>query len=196
MLRVVIGFSRLLAVGGIDLVAFFVACFIGLIVRVFLPVEPWSIGIAVLVSFHLFLAWLLIGSNQEVPLGKDTFSTIATHLACTAVVYCVAWSAQAIGHYGLFAAFPGVRFLGFLIVLLAIHEQRWLLTGRKRSFQSQQPEAPSPDFTLSGEDYEEFLRYLAARDPISVRPGTSVTAEYTQWRVARARSRGSAVSAP
>ena len=181
--------------GGIDLVAFFAACLVGLLIQAYLPAESWSIGIATLVSFHLFLAWLLISSGHGVPLGKDTVSTIATHLACTAVVYCVAWSAQAIGHYGLFAAIPGVRFLGFLIALLAIHEQRWLLTGRKKLLPSQQPEAPSPDFTLTGEDYEEFLRYLATRNPISVRPGTSVTAEYTQWRVARAHSRGSVASA-
>jgi len=194
MLRSILGLSRLLAMGGIDLVAFFAACFLGMFVQALLPTEPWSIGIGTLVAFHLFLAWLLTSSDQGVPLGKDTVSTITTHMACTAVVYCIAWSAQAIGHYGLFAAIPGLRFLGFLIVLLAIHEQRWLLTGQKRLLPSQQPEVPSPDFTLTGEDYEEFLRYLAARNPMSVRSGTSVTTEYTQWRLARGRSRSSVAS--
>lgn len=195
MLRSVIWISRLLTMGGVDLLVFVAACLLGLTVQVYLPNEPWSTGIGVLVAYHLFLAWLLISSDQGVPLGKNTFSTITTHLACMAVAYSCAWSAQEVGNYAFFALIPGFRFLGFFITLLAFHEQRWLLTGQTKSAQPEQPAAPAPDMTLTGEDYEEFLRYLATRNPMSVPPGTSVTTEYTQWRRARARSRGSLASA-
>lgn len=195
MLRSILWISRMFAMGGIDLLVFFAACFIGMLAQAYLPDGPLWTGVGALISYHLFLAWLLISSDQGVPLGRDTIATITTHLACSAVVYSVAWSAQAIGNYGIIASVPGVRFLGYIITLLAIHEQRWLLTGQRRIAQSQQPEAPSPDLTLTGEDYEEFLSYLAARDPLSLRPGTSVTSEYTQWRLARARSRASVASA-
>jgi hypothetical protein len=40
----------------------------------------------------------------------------------------------------------------------------------------------------TGDDYQEWMRYLAQQKPSAMKPGTSMKAEYEKWLRARNRS--------
>jgi hypothetical protein len=48
--------------------------------------------------------------------------------------------------------------------------------------------------SATGDDHEEWMKYLATRDPRSRKPGMSIKDEYAQWMVARVKKRAAASS--
>jgi hypothetical protein len=57
-------------------------------------------------------------------------------------------------------------------------------------------EAPVHDAVLNatGQDYDEWMHYLAQRNPMERKPGSSLKEEYEQWLIARAKKRAAAHS--
>jgi len=161
---------------GKDAAAFVVACILGYLIGTLLPAGPWAIYTSVLVGYHLFLAWLVITADHEVGFSLPVVSTIVTHLACLGCVIAILLARRYI---------PFFRYFGMGIAGLAIFERGWLFVKTKKI---ESPAPIVPVMASTGDDYQEWMRHLAQQKPSTMKPGTSMKAEYEKWLQARAQT--------
>jgi hypothetical protein len=164
---------------GKDIVAFVIAGLLGYLSASLVPAGTWAVLTSILVSYHLFLAWLVITAENKARVSLPIYSTIATHLACLALVVPLALANRFIPLFGI---------LRYGIVGLAIFERGWLFAEDNVQYRSQESPA-SPIITDTAEDYQEWLNYLAKQSPGSRKPGSSLKEEYGRWLLARAQDR-------
>jgi hypothetical protein len=160
-----------------DIAAFVISGILGFLVGTLLPAGPWAVYVPILVSYHLFLAWLVITAEHETGVSLPIFSMIMTHLACMALIAFLGMTRHGIPLFGL---------LKYAVAGLAFFEHSWLFV--KTTPKVTAPPAPRPVVTSTAEDYQEWMRLLAQRRPSSMPPGTSMKAEYEKWLLARAQS--------
>jgi hypothetical protein len=173
------GFAALLNLEGKDLAAFVVAGLLGYFSASLVPAGTWAVLISILVSYHLFLVWLVITAEDKAGVSLPILSTIATHLACLVLIVPPAF----IGHY-----IPFFGILRYGIAGLAIFERGWLFTENNARYSSEKLPA-TPIITDTPEDYQEWLNYLAKQNPAYRKPGSSLKEEYGRWLLARAQNR-------
>jgi hypothetical protein len=157
-----------------------------------LPIA-WYPYDAILISYHLFLVFLVITAEQKTGFSLPIVHTILSHLACLALVISVPVLRHQIPFFGL------VR---YFIPALAPFECDWLFSGGKAKKEEpitvKAAEAAattaSASASATADDYEEWLRYLKVRNPLSVKHGMTIKDEYEQWMVARVKSRPPAAS--
>ncbi|HWW98841.1 MAG TPA: hypothetical protein VNY74_14145 [Edaphobacter sp.] len=178
------GFAALLNLEGKDLAAFVVAGLLGYFSASLVPDGTWAVLTSILVSYHLFLAWLVITAEDKAGVSLPLLSTIATHLACLVLIVPPAF----VGHY-----IPFFGILRYGIAGLAIFERGWLFTENKVRYNSEKPPA-TPIITDTAEDYQEWLNYLAKQNPASRKLGSSLKEEYGRWLLARAQNQPAASS--
>ena len=166
---------------GRDLAALMIASVLGFIAGAMVQPGAWSVYTSILVSYHLFLAWLLITADRKAGASLPPIATIVTHLAFLTIIVPLGMARNVIPFFGLFR---------YTIVGLAVFERGWLFSGRieKANLVEDVP-ISAVVATASGEDYAEWCRYLAQRKPFARKPGTNLKAEYEQWLLARARRR-------
>jgi hypothetical protein len=80
----VMGLAAWLNLDGKDVVVF--AGLAGYFVGRLMPPGWWAIYMSILVSYHLFLAWLVLTADHDAGISMPIVSTITTHLACMVVV--------------------------------------------------------------------------------------------------------------
>jgi hypothetical protein len=173
------GLAALFNLDGIDIVAFVVANLLGYLSGSLLPAGTWAVLTSILVSYHLFLTWLVITAENRAHVTLPVLSTIATHLACLVLIVPLGGAHRLIPFFGLFR---------YGIVGLAVFERAWLFTEDKIQLKSEEP-TPTPIITDNAEDYQEWLNYLAKQNPASRKPGSSLKEEYRHWLQARAQNR-------
>jgi hypothetical protein len=194
--------------GGKNTVAFLICSAIGFIVGRQLPAGDWSTYTSILLSYHLFLGWLVLTAEHEAGFSMPIVSTIITHLACVTLVVAFAVGRHAIPFFGV---------IRYLIPGLAPFERDWLFRGdsSKREDSSKKEKTPAavpatkratkPDAAIdavdaaaaraaivdsaTGEDYEAWRNYLINRNPRSRKPGMSIKEEYETWLIARVKNR-------
>lgn len=174
------GLAAWLDLDGRDVVAFVVSGLLGYCAGRLVPHGWWAIYTSILVSYHLFLAWLVLSSDQTTGVSLPIASTIATHLACLTVVV-----ALGLGRH----LTPLFSFLRYGIAALAIFERGWLFSGRSSVPERVEVASPGPVVTSTAEDEQAWLGYLSRRKPGLSKPGSSLRTEYEQWMLARERSR-------
>ena len=97
--------------------AFLVCNLLGYIVaRLFPPGTP-AFVVSMLVSYHLFLVWLLISADRALEFLRPTVTTVLTHLGCVAVVTALPIARHAIPFFYLFR---------FGVIYIATFESKWL----------------------------------------------------------------------
>jgi hypothetical protein len=168
------GLADLFNLDGKDIAAFLVAILLGLISACLVPAGTWAVLTSILVSYHLFLAWLVITAKNKPRVTLPVVSTIATHLACLILII------------PLGRVYRFIPFLG--IVVLAIFERGWLFTEDKIQLKSEEPPR-TPVVPDTAEDYQEWFNYLAKQTPASRKPGSFLKEEYRRWLLARTQSR-------
>lgn len=175
------GLLAFLNLEGPDIAAFFAATILGYLAGAIVPPGPWSIYVSILVSYHLFLGWLVFSTEQKTGASLPLASTIITHLACLGVVIPLGMGRRYIPFFGIFR---------YAIAALAIFERGWLFGGQigEEPKLEEAPLAPIV-ITATADDFQEWQRYLAQQKPGSRKPGTSLKAEYEQWLLARAQNR-------
>ena len=192
------GLFALLDLEGIDIAAYVVSNLIGFVAGLyFLPNLLLSVLASVLISFHLFLAWLVITAKHDTGFSFPIVSTIFTHLCCLVVVIVVGF-ARNIPFFGI---------IRYSIPAIAIFERNYLFKAqtyrsKSKTVSVSKQEAEKKAATVANavaaaatvDDYEEWLRYLAQPNRPPRKPGLSVQDEYKQWLVARARARALAES--
>jgi hypothetical protein len=196
---------------GPDFAAFAVSAAIGFFAGTFFPAGPAAIYVGILVSYHLFLAWLVFikttsqdAGDKKAGISLPVVHTVLTHAACLVMILApVAIALHSMP--SLFAHDPDsddpavalttmqterhtMRLLQGVcggIAALAIFERRWLFSSETPQTPPSQP-APQPSSTLrsTADDAAEWQRYVAANQR-SFPPGTSLKAEYQKWLAAR-----------
>ena len=173
-----------------NVVAFVFCTLAGYIVSSFLPEGAWFIFAYVLVTYHLFLVWLVMTAEFEAGFTPPIGSTILTHLICLILVVFIGIELRHIPYFGL---------IRYVVPALGVFEIKWLFDRGKKKKEvevSSQKAAAAAARAASAvtaavtvDDYQEWLRYLAMPDRPPRKPGTTVEDEYKQWLLARARSR-------
>jgi hypothetical protein len=170
------GMSAWLNLKGRDIAAFLVAAGIGFLSGLVLPPAPWEAYVPILVTYHLFLAWLILTEDRETGLAMPIVSTILTHLACMAVVTSFVSGRHFIPYFDL---------IQFGIAGLAIFECGWLFVKSEKKKVVQAAAVPMS----SSADYQEWLSELAKRRSSPAAHGASLKVEYEKWLLTRAQSR-------
>ena len=67
------------------LIAFLICSGIGYLLGRYLP-DSWSAYVSILVSYHLFLGWLVITAEHDTGFSMPVLSTVLTHAACLALL--------------------------------------------------------------------------------------------------------------
>jgi hypothetical protein len=167
-----------------DVVAFFVSGVIGYFAGSLVPPGTWAILTSVLISYHLFLAWLVITAENSACISLPISSTVATHLACLTLIVPPALMGHFIPFFGIFR---------YGIAALAIFERGWLFTASNVQYGPKESPANSPIVTDTAEDFQEWTNYLATQGPTH-KAGRSIKEEYSRWLLARAQNRPAAPS--
>jgi hypothetical protein len=181
------------------LAVFLICSGIGYLLGHYLP-APWAAYVSILVSYHLFLGWLLITADHEAGFSFPILSTVVTHLACLALLIGLAMGQRYVPFFGLVRIFvPG----------LAPFECNWLFSGgRKKKDASEAPvgtqtaaagtapsvaaapATPEPEYTF--DDHDEWQRYLCQPNRPFRKAGLPIGDEFKLWHAARARGRATA----
>ena len=200
----ILSLVRLIAklVKGGDLIAFIVSAGVGYFLATFLPEGPWTNYVFILVTYHLFLTWLVIDSDHQKSLSASIPLAILTHVACLALILAIAFRHQNIPFYGV---------LRFSVAGFAFFERDWLFKGGVKKDESAEKKKPiklaptkvatplvSADDAMSEatvEDHDAWLRYLSQSNRPYKRAGLSVKEEYEHWLIVRVSARHAAVQA-
>jgi hypothetical protein len=188
------------------LAVFLVCSGIGYLLGHYLP-EPWASYVSILVSYHLFLAYLLITAEHEPGFSfPPIISIVLTHAACLALLIGLAMRRRYVPILGLVRIFvPG----------LAPFECEWLFSGGKKkkvapgsevTSQAEADASATADATTASastpavsaaptytfDDHDDWLRYLGQTNRPFRKPGLSVGDEFKLWQKARAQRRTAA----
>jgi hypothetical protein len=111
----------MLLLRGKDLAALICAGALGYLAGRLVPSGWPSICISILLSYHLFLAWLLLTSECKVAISLSAVESLGTHLACLAIVLSLGMGRLFIPFFDVVCCF----FAG-----LAFFERDWLFRSR------------------------------------------------------------------
>ena len=183
--------------------AFLICSLVGYLIARFMPPGAWGLYLSMLVSYHLYLGWLVISAEHEAGFSLPILSTVFTHLCCLGVVL----SLPSLRH-----VIPYFSFLRFGVTYLAAYECQWLLRSSETRNVPEVPATPEPSVvpdavnavkttdpapmpvvrlvTVGGDDdHEAWLKHLAKRTPATMRRGLSVKEEHDEFMRARAKGR-------
>jgi len=181
----------------------FLACAgLGYLIGHFFGDGPWVTYISMMVTYHLYLGFLLMTADHEAGLSMPVGQTILTHAACLAVIVGLGMGRHAIPFFSIIRLFvPGI----------APFEVNWLFGGEQKKKVALEaaigattvtaakavksaPVAAGPvAYTSTAVDYEAFLKLMheGGKRPFR-KPGISVKQEFELWAAAQAKERAAA----
>src|SRR5579859_2546172 len=193
------------------LAVFLVCSGVGYLLGHYLP-DPWATYVSILVSYHLFLFYLVITAEHDAGFAMPVLQTIVAHAACLAVLIGLAIGRRYVPFLGIVRLF---------VPALAPFEANWLFskgaprraappeeTGNTAAVAastaaspnesanasetpssteapatSVAPAAPKEEYTA--DDHTAWLTYLAQPRRAFRKPGMSVGDEMKLWLAAR-----------
>lgn len=197
-------------------VGFLICSGIGYLIGHYMGSGALAAYLSILVSYHLYLGFLVMMAEKEASLSMPMAQTLITHAACLALVIGIAMGRHSIPFFGLIRLFiPGI----------APFEVNWLFSGgRKKSEPAQEllarilpmdsataqverttvADAPAEQAAAAaaitfgastsslfsnstGEEYEEFLALLHQGKRPFRKPGQAIRDEYEAWLAHRAK---------
>lgn len=167
---------------GEDFAAFAISALAGYAAGSLFPASEWAAYVSILVSYHLFLGWLVLNQSGA-GLSMPIWLAAPTHAACMVVALGpVGFAQHASLGFGLFR---------YGIAALAFFEAGWLFSREdKKPLLSEIGEVPEPSTLRStAEDEIAWIEYLSTRRPGQVRAGTSIREEREIWLRARMKKR-------
>ena len=193
---------------GTDFVAFAACGVVGYLLGTLAP-EGSGLAIygSILISYHLFLAWLILfsrGDHKDAGLSLPVGHTLLTHTACLIVILAPIAIYRAMPHVAASGAdailadaeevHHSIRIFQALccsIAGLAMFERGWLFSSEKPMAQPKVEAAPVAPIVLQAtvDDFEAWRQYLAQKKPGARAAGGSLKTEYEQWLLARQQSR-------
>ena len=175
--------SGFLKLEGEDLAAFLVSAGIGYAVGSMIQDQDWSVYASILVSYHHFLAWLVMNSSGKSGLSLSIPVTVLTHASCM----IVALGPAVVSNH----ASPVFSVFRYGIAAMALFERGWLFSGEqsKPAAEEAHAETPAPSIRPTTEDELAWLEYLTKRRPGTTKPGVTIRQEHEAWLRARADQR-------
>jgi hypothetical protein len=195
-----------------DRVAYLICSVFGLCVYLALRPAPWANYAGLLVTYHLYLAWLVMSAENTNDRSFSIPATIAYHIACVAVLIGSRMGIALLVHSMLASmsdladamiALVALRIILVIQILitygLAMHEREWLFSGgRKKNVAAQKQEAQAvappmavkPDVPLvqaTGRDHDEWVRSRGSKT-VFYKPGTTPADDFEQWLRARGKT--------
>lgn len=193
-------------------IGFFVCSGIGYLIGHYMGTGAMAAYVSILVSYHLYLGFLVMIAEKETGFSLPIGHTIASHLACLAVVIGIAFGRHYIPFFGLVRLF---------VPAMAPFEVNWLFSGGKKKAGASssaleiapiasapvasEPAAQAtpiataalaPSFmTSTGDDYEDFLLHMKAGKRPFRKPGISVKEEFELFLAHRAKAKAAAPAA-
>ena len=82
---------------------------------------------------------------------------------------------------------PYLAIFRMILLPLAVFERYWLFDGRERKRKHSRVEAGSFAVTGSGEEYKEWLAYLATHRSLASKPDSSLQDQYEKWLLRRSK---------
>lgn len=147
----------------------------------YLPAGPWSAYVPLLLSYHLFLIFLVarleMTGEHKIGLSMPLPLTLLTHAACLAAVIGVVMGRPYLPWFGL---------VGYAVPGIAPFEARWLFEEPQKR-ESPQAAAQIPEG--SNRDYWDFQEYLKQNNRKFRRSGQSIDDEYRAWMAYRSKKR-------
>lgn len=172
-------------------IVFVVCSLVGFVIGHYLLTGAAAAFVSVIVSYHLFLAYLVVTAEKEAGVSLPVGQTAATHLAFLVVVVGVPYLRQYIPFFSIVQLF---------IPALAPFEANWLFTSTKSGHEEdgQRVALSQPAEQLlkssTGEDHEAFLEYMRRPDRRFRKHGRAIREEYALWLEDRARKKPVAAS--
>ena len=168
---------------GRNAVAFVFCVLLGSILASFLPEGAWYNYDYILISFNLFLIWLVISTVHRKGISLPIGISLMTHAVCLVLIVPIGMGNGVI---------PYFEYVRFFVPMLAYIEQKWIIS--LGVMKMQEPLVSVPVSTVLAEatadDNEAWIHYLSNRDPRLQKPGISIKEEYEKWLDARAKRRG------
>jgi len=162
--------------------AYIVAALIGFAISHYLLGGTAAAFGSVLISYHLYLLFLVLMAKHEKGLSLPIGQTILTHLAFLVVVAGLPYFR---------AQIPVFNLISLLIPGLAPFETTWLFSGQQ-IVKAAEEQKPVDTASATAEDHQEFVAYLrTGRRPFR-RTGGTVDDEFKAWLADRARKRAAA----
>jgi len=181
------GMQGFLNLEGEDFAAFVISGLAGFFAGTLVSDANWSVYVSILVSYHLFLAWLVFNQSGRAGLSMPLWMTVLTHAACMVVALGPAVMAE---HSAL-----GFGIFRYGIAALAIFETGWLFSKEEHKPLLDEitgPEPVAPGIRATAEDEIAWLHYLQHRRPGMTRHGTTIRQERDDWMRARVKARTAA----
>jgi hypothetical protein len=182
---------------GARFAGFLVCSLIGFVIGNYLLTGAAAAYASILISYHLYLAFLIVLAPRKAVIALPIGQTILTHAAFLAVVVALPFLRHSIPFFGIIRLF---------IPALAPFEVKWLFSGEKvpekpvaeiaKTIQADPKKKKGETISIedlinaaSAEDHEHFLAYLRQPRRAFSSPGRSVREEYGYWLADRARRR-------
>jgi hypothetical protein len=147
----------------------------------------WAVYGPMLISYHLFLVYLVLTADHERGLSLPIHTAVLTHAACMVIPVGMAMGRSHFAFFGL---------LQYVVPALAPFEADWLFSGGKKSNAEEAVEAPKvPMPEGTADDYDEFLKYLSQKNRAFARPGRTVREEHVLWMANRVKKEAAIASA-
>lgn len=175
--------SGLLKLEGEDLAAFLVSAGIGYAAGTMIKDLEWSVYASILISYHLFLTWLIMKSSGKSRLAMSIPVTVLTHSACMVV----ALGPAVIGN----RTSPVFSLFRYSIAAMALFERGWLFSAEESKPTVEEAAAAMPALSIrpTAEDELAWLEYLTKRRPGMTKPGVTIRQEHEAWLRARVDQR-------
>lgn len=160
-----------------------ICALVGILVGHYLLDGVAAVYTSMLLSFHLYLGYLILVENREKGMSLNLASTLFTHAICLCVL---------IGLADLRRHIPFFWVIQYIVPGLAPFEAEWLFSGGKKKAEQAAPAVPMPEGTAR--DYDDFLAYLMQEKRTFRKPGRSVREEHVLWMADRLKKEAEAMA--
>jgi hypothetical protein len=160
-------------------VVFLICSTIGFVIGHYLLTGAAAAYVSVIVSYHLYLAYLVVTTVYKAGISLPVGQTTMTHLAFLFLVISLPYLRQHIPFFSIVTLF---------VPALAPFEANWLFNREKNSmreedWQDNALSQPAEQLlrAATAEDHEAFLAYMRRPDRAFRKHGHGVREEYALW---------------
>ena len=141
---------------------------------------------SILISYHVYLVFLIVIAERKSGLSLQIGPTILTHTAFLALLIGLPYIRAKVPFFGL---------ISLLMPGLAPFEANWLFGGERENATAQTTAAVSVAAEpATFEDHEAFREHLKQGDRPFRKPGRTVDEEFNFWLADRARKKAEAAA--
>jgi len=167
------------------LAAYAVSALVGFVIGHYLLDGAPAAYASILISYHLFLAYLIVTASHEKGFSFPLGMTVLTHMAFVGLLVGMAYARTHIPFFGL---------ISWLVPGLAPFETKWVFSGQDRVIRPAEVKAPRAPIEATAEDHEAFRMHLAQSERPFRKPGRSIDEEFKHWLADRHQKKAASMA--